>query len=135
MENFIGKWQLEQNNNFDDFLKYYGYGWIKRKLALASHINLTIQKTNEDNKFIRIIESTFLNNEEEYIIDGKFHKTPANLEKCHLIENNQLLTEVRNELFHWYETNTINENKLTIHRKWFENGIEKTCSQVFIKIV
>ena len=134
MEQFIGKWKLFENNNFDEFLQYYGYGWIKRKLALASNIDLTIQKTNEDNKLIRIIESTFLNNQEEYIFDGEFHKTPYGLEKCHLFENNQLLTEVKNELFHWYETNFIKDNKLIITRKWFEEGVEKTCSQSFIKL-
>ena len=67
----------------------------------------------------------FLKTQEEYIFDGKFHKTPLNLEKSHLLENNQIVTEVKSDLFHWYETNTVKENKLIIQRKWFENGIEK----------
>ena len=133
MDKFIGKWILEENINFDDFLKYYQYGWIKRKLALSSNIDLTIQKTNKENRLLRIIDSTFLKTQEEYIFDGKFHKTPLNLEKYHLLENNQIVTEVKSDLFHWYETNTIKENKLIIQRKWFENGIEKTCSQIFTK--
>ena len=53
---------IEENINFDDFLKYYQYGWIKRKLALSSNIDLTIQKTNKENKLLRIIDSTFFKN-------------------------------------------------------------------------
>ena len=59
--------------------------------------------------------------QEEYIFDGKFHKI-LNLEKS-FIKNNQIITEVKSDLFHWYETNTV-KNKLTIQRKWFENGIK-----------
>ena len=34
---------------------------------------LIIQKTNKENKLLRIIDSTFLKTQEEYIFDGKFH--------------------------------------------------------------
>ena len=135
MEQFIGKWKLEENKNFDDFLKYYQYGWIKRKLALSSNIDLTIQATKKENELLRIIESTFLNTQETYIFDGKFHKTPSNLEKLHLLKDNKLISRVKSKQFNWYETNFIENNKLIIQRKWFEDNVEKTCLQVFSRIV
>ena len=134
MEKFIGTWKLEKNNNFDDFLKYYGYGWIKRKLALTSNIDLTIKETEESNKIIRIIDSTFLKAQEEYLLDDQFHKTSFGLEKRHKIVDGKILSEIKNEQFHWYETNKIEDTRLFITRKWFENNNEKTCSQIFIKV-
>ena len=133
MEQFIGKWKLLKNNNFDDFLKYYQYGWIKRKLALTSNIDLTIISTDDPNRITRLIESTFLTAQEDYIFDGEFHITNTNLYKLHKFEDNQILSEVKNDLFHWHEVNIIEGNKLIITRKWNENGIPKVCSQVFIK--
>ena len=97
MEKFIGTWKLEKNNNFDDFLKYYGYGWIKRKLALTSNIDLTIKETEESNKIIRIIDSTFLKAQEEYLLDDQFHKTSFGLEKRHKIVDGKILSEIKNE--------------------------------------
>ena len=59
MDKFIGKWVLEENINFDEFLKYYQYGWIKRKLALSSNIDLTIQNTNQENKLLELLTVHF----------------------------------------------------------------------------
>ena len=132
MENFLGTWKLEKNENFGEFLIYYGYGWVKRQFALQSNIDLTLKKL-DDNKLLRIIDSTFLTASEEYIFDDNFRTNDTGLEKSHQFVNNEILSEVKNEKYHWNEINKIENGKLIINRYWKENGIEKKCRQIFIK--
>lgn len=132
MENFVGEWKLDKNINFDNFLKYFGYGWVKRQFALKSNINLIVKI--QDEKLIRIINSTFLNTSEEYILDGEYHTNEMNLEKCHQLVDNKIITKVKNNKIKWNEVNKIENDKLIIIREWEENNIKKECSQIFIRI-
>ena len=132
MNKFIGNWKLETNIKFDDFLKYYQYSWIKRKLALSSNITLSIEKI-DDITYKRIINSTFLNSEEIYVLDSQFHETPSKLLKSHSIKNDKLISKIIDKNIHWSEKSEIIKNKLHIKRTWIENTKEKTSEQIFIK--
>ena len=132
MNKFIGNWKLETNNKFDDFLKYYQYSWIKRKLALSSNITLSIEKI-DDITYKRIINIfTFLNSEEIYILDGQFHETPSKLLKSHSIKNDKLISKIIDKNIHWSEKSEIIKNKLHIKRTWIENTKEKKHLSKFL---
>ncbi len=134
MDQFVGTWKLEKNINFEEFLIYFNYSWVKRKLALASNIDLTIKKIDK-NHFKRIINSTFLKSSEDYMFDNQFHTNEQGLEKSHNIIENEIHTQVKNNNIQWTELNKIIDSKLVITRKWIdENGKIQKCSQIFIKI-
>ena len=136
MDKYLGKWKLEKNIDFDDFLKYIQYGWIKRKLAISSNIDVTIQKTDVENQYKRIIESTFLNREELYLVDGQFHNTDDKTQKCYTFKDGVLYTEAKQTNgIQWWESSKLEGTVLTINRHWFENNIKKTSRQIFNHIV
>ena len=134
MENLLGKWKLETNVNFDEFLTYYQYNWVKRKVALASYIDLYIEKL-EDNIYKRTIDSTFLKNEEMYYLDGESHVNSLGFAKIHSINNNILTSEVTGKGLEWKEEISIENDKLIINRTWTEKGSSEpqNSKQIFSK--
>ena len=140
METFIGTWVLETNENLDEFLTYYGYSWVKRKAALASNIDLTIDQIQTNNAIKRTIDSTFMKNSEIYNFNSEESENEENLIKSHLFhhDTNSIISNVKSSDSHplninWVETAQINGNKLIIKRSWLENGIQKYCTQNFVR--
>ena len=139
MKEFLGKWELKKNENVDKFLKYFGYGWIKRKAALMSNIQLTLTFLNE-NAFTRNINSTFMNTSEEYHLDGKERENSENLIKKHLYnsKNKCIVSEIKSSLqsqkkIKWTETVKFSNDILIIKRVWQENNVTNDCTQYFKK--
>ena len=133
MDKFIGTWKLETNENFDEFLTYYGYSWLGRQAALASNIDLTIEKPDKEHVIKRIVDSTFMKADELYIFDGNFYINQENLKKKHTFEDNCIISEVKGDSFEWNEKICIENDKMIIKRTWSNNGTEYICSQVFSK--
>ena len=132
MDKYLGKWKLLKNIDFDNFLKYINYGWIKRKLSVSSNIDVTIEKTDVENKYKRIIESTFLNREEFFVVDGQFHTTVDKTQKSYTFKDGVLYTEAKQTNgIQWSETSELENNILTITRNWIENNAKKTSKQIF----
>ena len=132
MDNFIGTWKLETNENFDKFLKYYKYGWLKIQAALISNIDLTLTKTAE-NQYNRIIDSTFMKATETYNIDGQYHANSENVNKKHTVVDEQLHTSANTDDIEWNEITQIINDKLVIERRWVEGGNQLTCKQIFVR--
>lgn len=133
MDIFIGKWKLEENVNFDEFLIYYNYNWIKRKLALASYIDLNIQKTDDENVLKRIIDSAFMKTEEDYNLNNIRQQNELGYYKSHQIIDGEIHTNADGKGITWKEFARIKNGKLHLTRTWHENGVEKTCDQIFSK--
>ena len=133
MDSYFGKWKLQENINFGEFLTYYKYGWIKRKLALASYIDLSIEKTDNVNIIKRVIDSTFIKTEEEYDLTNVTKKNDLGYYKQHSMVGGEIHTQAEGNNISWQEIAKIEDNKLNIKRIWNENGIEKNCEQIFIK--
>ena len=138
MDSLIGKWKLLENKDLDKFLIFYGYGWVKRQLALVSNIDLKLEITENPNIIKRIIDSSFLSGEELYYIDNKFHKNNEGLDKQHELRDNKIYSKVQGTSFDgtkfifWNEIIEIENDKLIVRRFWEENG-KQTCSQIFEK--
>ena len=137
MDNFIGKWQLKENINLDEFLIYYQYSWLKRKSALASNVDLILEKVS-NNSLKRTIDSTFMKSDELYIFDEQFHDNNMELLKKHTFRDNCIISSIKstdNSVYNfvWVETASLDNNELNIKRNWIENGIQKECKQIFIR--
>lgn len=133
MDKFIGKWSLEKNENLGDFLQYYGYNWIIIKAALLANVDAYFEETINPAVFKRTIDSTFIKGTEEYILDGAFRTTPANIDKKHSLVDGIIYTEVIRNGNNWSENIKINGDTLTMTRTWTIEGIESGCVQIFRK--
>ena len=134
MNDYLGTWKLETNENFDNFLKYIGYSWLKRKAALLADIDASFIQKNS--KFFRQINSTFLKEEEEYIFNNEYYETPYKLYKKHGIINDKVITEVKkvsNPNITWREEVYIINNKLILIRFWLEREKIQVCKQNFVR--
>ena len=138
MQHFLGKWQLKENIDLGSFLTYYQYGWLKRKSALMSNIDIIIEQHSE-NSFKRTIDSTFMKSEELYILDDQFRENDMELLKKHVMNNNMIISSVKsieNSSLNliWVETANINKDgNLIIKRNWIENRVQQECKQIFVK--
>ena len=143
IDDFIGKWKLETNDeNFKNFLYYYGYNWIKANAALVSNVDVTIIKKNTNPIIIsRLIDSSFLTTHEDYIFDNEFNTNSYNLQKKHQYINNQILSDIKGSsicntrLVEWKEISYIHNNNLIITRKWINEDNQRIEStQVYSKL-
>jgi len=101
----IGKWNLTESENFDEFLKEMGVGMTWRKLASSSKPTVTI--TNEGDNW-SLKTSTLLKNSEikfeigkeftEHRIDGENVKTVVNVDGDKLVQKQFGATEGASEV-------------------------------------
>ncbi len=138
MNNLVGTWKLQKNTDFGQFLGYFGFGWIKEKAALVSNIDITLTHIKDDD-YVRKIHSTFMKDEEHYIIDGKPYNNEKGLTKRHKLEGNKLVSVIngkpnnlQNEI-RWTETIEIDGEDMIIRRTWDDVNKTKTCHQRFVR--
>ena len=134
MDKFIGKWQLEKNENLDKFLEFYGYSWFSIKAALIANVDAYFEKTNKPTIIKRTIDSTFLKGTEDYIFDSEFHMTSENLNKKHQFENDIIYSVVHKDKNNWSENIKIIDGKLILNRFWKIDNKDLSCSQIFKKV-
>jgi hypothetical protein len=131
MDRFIGTWNLESNDNLDDFLLFYGYGWVSIEVAKLAHVEIRFERTNQPHTFRRLVESVFHTSDETYIMDGTFHSTPENVVKKHTIDEETLHSECHKDEKMWVERITVETGKLVVRRNWMKNGQTQSCVQTF----
>ena len=132
MDAFLGGWTLESSEQMDAFLTYYGLSFLKRKVALISSVDLAFEKTSH-NAMKRTIDSTFMQTEELYTFDGRFHANDAGFNKKHCFASTGIKTEVKNSSLGWSEVISLENDKLVVRRKWFDNATNHTCEQIFAR--
>ena len=139
MNNLVGTWKLEKNVNFGQFLEFFGYNWLRRKAALVSNIDLSLMPTAQEGVYKRKIDSTFMKDEENYIVDGKPYNNGKDLTKIHKVESDMLVSTIsgkpnglKNEI-KWTETIQIRDGNMVICRIWDKNGKTIGCRQIFSK--
>ena len=140
---FVGNWELETNDNLEEFLKFYEYNWFSIKAALLASVHVNFSKSVSENSLNRTVFSTFLKGSEKYIFDKEFRLNSENLNKRHsLIENrlgefviNSEIVKKDNNLINWREQVKIENNKLHLSRFWNVGNTEYSCKQIFKKIL
>jgi hypothetical protein len=140
IDDFVGIWSLTRNSpGLENFMKYYGYGYLKRKAALMSNVDLVFHKM-DDNTLHRTIKSTFMKADEFYPLTGQ--DVEANREgliKNHTLDadGTTLISKVHNSKCSWTETTFVTETTLTLTRRWIVHDVsafghrEYICSQLF----
>lgn len=119
----LGKWKLERNGpKMDDFMSYYGYGFLKRKAAAVANVELTVSQLS-GTQLRRVVDSTFMKLDEVYTLGGA--SNPPNSEglvKSHTLDSSgNLVSEVHREskpFICWVEVMSVTGDELTLTRKW-----------------
>lgn len=96
---FGGKWKLEKNENFDEFLKAINIGMLMRTAASKSSPTLEITQNGDD--FIVVTKSAVRTNEIKFKMGEKFTtKDPMEGKDVTMLPtwegNKQVLTNVNN---------------------------------------
>jgi fatty acid-binding protein 3 len=107
----IGNWKCVSNENFDEFLKKLGVGFMPRKIGSNLKPNIKIEFNQAENKWSILSESSVktssisfeINKEfEEETFDGKKVKSTASLDGSKMvhtqIENGKVLCIVTREV-------------------------------------
>lgn len=133
MDALFGTWILKKNINFELFLQYYGYGWMQRKVALASSIELDIQ-SGGSRRISKTIKSNFFNANEDCVFDDQFHMNKNGIKKKNSFNKNVLTTIAEGTMGSWIERAYVSGTELHVERTWKErNGTHHSCKQIFIK--
>jgi len=132
MDNFLGKWRLKENINFDSFLIFTQLSWFERTIALSSPITLFL--TKDIGNYTKKIESLFYNSEEKIILDN----TPRiynKIKKTYSKTPDEVNVNIVGEIVNWNEKISLKNNELIIKYTWDdEETKEKTyASQIFTK--
>jgi len=132
MDNFLGKWRLKENINFDSFLIFTQLSWFERTIALSSPITLFL--TKDIGNYTKKIESLFYNSEEKIILDN----TPRiynKIKKTYSKTTDEVNVNIVGEIVNWNEKISLKNNELIIKYTWDdEETKEKTyASQIFTK--
>jgi len=73
--NFVGKWNLESSDNFDEYMKAVGVGMIMAKMASTAKPTITI--TVEGDNWSLKTETTFKTSKLEFQLGVEFDETTA----------------------------------------------------------
>lgn len=134
MEQFCGKWELQQNENFGAFLDYYQYPWMLQKLALISNIDVNITLLGPL-KLRREIDSTFYKKTEDCTFDNSLFVSDEGFHKRHRFEKNQILSDVTHpeKGITFHDCCYIENDKLIVEKTWEKNGNTCLCRQIYVK--
>ncbi|XP_072164345.1 fatty acid-binding protein, liver-like [Diadema setosum] len=70
---FVGKFKLEKSDNFDEFMKALGVGYVLRKVGNSVYPELTISNENDHVKLTSV--STFKTTTLEFDLNKEFQTT------------------------------------------------------------
>ena len=138
MDKALGKWKLNRNEKFSDFLSWVGYGWAVRRLALAASVEVTITK-NPDNTFRKQVVSSFYTTDENIVVDGEWHQIDK-LKKRHRVTKDDngamvLKTDIQGKTHQWTERIQINEAGTEMRNTYIwkdsSSGGTGSCVQIF----
>jgi len=77
---FEGKWKLESSENFDNYMKAVGVGYLMAKLGSTAKPTVVIKKDGD--QYTLRTETTFKNSEVSFKIDEEFQETTTDGRKC-----------------------------------------------------
>lgn len=137
VQRLIGTWTLRTCDNFDAFLEHLNYGWLARKAAKLSSIEIVIEAiANESNALMRRVRSTFFNTEERYDLDDVARTNDDGVNKRHRMVDGTLITVANSTVANgtvadWKEAIDVRGDEMTVRRTWTQDGTQHTCIQRF----
>ena len=131
MNYILGKWYISKNKNFDDFLKFTHVPWYQRKIAEHSNIDIEIQKL-APNKFTRIVNSLFYNNQENIVINNEFHKHDK-VRKKYTISNGMIIVNIKGSRVNWTEKIYYEAPYLVVEYTWKGRYQYEWAKQYFLR--
>jgi len=91
-QNFVGKWNLVDSENFDEYMKTVGVGFMTRKIGATVKPVLTVSVNGDHWKMLS--ESTFKNLTTEFDLGKEFEETTADgrtMKSTFTLENGKLM--------------------------------------------
>jgi len=97
---FVGVWNLESSNNFDEYMKAVGVGMIMAKLASTAKPKLTIS-IGEDDTWTLKSETTFKTAKIDFKLGVEFDETTADDRKMKTtmtLDGNKLVQDQKGDV-------------------------------------
>ena len=132
MENILGKWKLEENINFGDFLIFTQTTWYQRQIAEHSNIDITLTKLDE-NKYNKTVDALFFTQNEDIILDGKEREYEGNIKKSYLLSDNAIDVSITGSIVNWKEKIKFKEPYLYVEYSWITYGDVCSALQKFVR--
>ena len=132
MENILGKWKLEENINFGDFLIFTQTAWYQRQIAEHSNIDITLTKLDE-NKYNKTVDALFFTQNEDIILDGKEREYEGNIKKSYLLSDNAIDVSITGSIVNWKERIKFKEPYLYVEYSWITYDEVCSASQKFVR--
>ena len=131
MLNLVGKWQLQKQEQFDNFLKYTQIPWYQRKIARYCKV-LTNIIHNDDDKFTKEVSATFYKMDPENIdfTKDEWIKSGTTQKKYHM-EGDIINVDVKGSVVNWKEKIYYQHPNMIVEYHWLDGGFAK---QIFSKI-
>ena len=131
MLNLVGKWKLQKQEQFDNFLKYTQIPWYQRKIARYCKV-LTNIIHNDDDKFTKEVSATFYKMDPENIdfTKDEWIKSGTTQKKYHM-EGDIINVDVKGSVVNWKEKIYYQDPNMIVEYHWLDGGFAK---QIFSKI-
>jgi len=131
MFNLVGKWKLQKQEQFDNFLKYTQIPWYQRKIARYCKV-LTNIIHNDDDKFTKEVSATFYKMDPENIdfTKDEWIKSGTTQKKYHM-EGDIINVDVKGSVVNWKEKIYYQDPNMIVEYHWLDGGFAK---QIFSKI-
>ncbi|XP_071480657.1 fatty acid-binding protein, liver-like [Diadema antillarum] len=121
---FVGKFKLEKSDNFDDFMKALGVGYVLRKVGNSVYPELTI--SNENDHVTLTSVSTFKTTTLEFDLNKEFQTTTVDGRKVRstvTLEDKKLVQKE-----YPLEGNDESKNCVYIRELDANNDLKITCT-------
>jgi len=99
MSQFVGSWNLQSSENFDEYMKAVGVGAIMAKLGSTAKPTLTI--TIDGDNWVMKSETTFKTSKVEFQLGVEFDETTADDRKMKTtitLEGNKLIQDQKGDI-------------------------------------
>jgi len=148
----VGRWKLERNVRFSDFLKWVGYGYMTRQIALSAAVNVTIEKVEESGtqttknvdaptSFRKKVESSFYSTDEVMVLDDQWRDVGKLRKKHELVVNEDddtryIRSTIKGKTHEWSEEVRIRGDGTMENVYIFKDaGVNKRAVQTFSRRV
>lgn len=131
MLNLVGKWKLQKQEQFDNFLKYTQIPWYQRKIARYCKV-LTNIIHNDDDKFTKEVSATFYKMDPENIDFTKDEWIKSGTtQKKYNMDGDVINVDVKGSVVNWKEKIYYQDPNMIVEYHWLDGGFAK---QIFSKI-
>ena len=131
MLNLVGKWKLQKQEQFDNFLKYTQIPWYQRKIARYCKV-LTNIIHDDDDKFTKEVSATFYKMDPENIDFTKDEWIKSGTtQKKYNMDGDVINVDVKGSVVNWKEKIYYQDPNMIVEYHWLDGGFAK---QIFSKI-